>query len=296
MVLAVFLTASLVRAAAPSVGSVRGDSVALGENTLLHADVADADSDLDYVTFEVAGPGISGWYTVGSVNVSGSAASAQLAWTPSSSGIYTLKSTVHDLSGTATAQNTFEIFTGRRIVSNLSVGTGVARMIEDSGEIQTNQNLTSNEVTALNGGNLILWSGGRVVLKPGFRAYTGSFFWAAVDHDMDGYSDVEEATDTDGDGMFDAWEVDHGLNPIVNDASGDLDSDGFTNLQEFQQGTNPLVSNASQDGNSNGLPDWMESGVSSGSYGTAMAISNLSIETPQQAGGTVSLQMLQPQF
>ena len=40
-------------------------------------------------------------------------------------------------------------------------------------------------------------------------------------------------TDSDGDGMDDSWERDHGLNPNVDDGSGDLDGDGYTNVEEF---------------------------------------------------------------
>ena len=46
--------------------------------------------------------------------------------------------------------------------------------------------------------------------------------------------------DTDGDGMPNAWEVAHGLNPNnPADAGIDSDGDGFTNLQEYLAGTDP---------------------------------------------------------
>lgn len=40
-------------------------------------------------------------------------------------------------------------------------------------------------------------------------------------------------TDTDRDGMPDAWETSHGLSPTAADANGDDDADGYTNVEEY---------------------------------------------------------------
>jgi len=46
--------------------------------------------------------------------------------------------------------------------------------------------------------------------------------------------------DSDHDGMPDAWETRHGLNPHdPADAAKDKDGDGYTNLEEYINGTNP---------------------------------------------------------
>ena len=54
--------------------------------------------------------------------------------------------------------------------------------------------------------------------------------------------------DLGADGMEDKFEVDNGLNPLVNDAALDPDSDGLTNLQEFTAGTNPQAADTDGDG------------------------------------------------
>ena len=51
--------------------------------------------------------------------------------------------------------------------------------------------------------------------------------------------------DSDGDGMWDDWELAHGLNPFdPSDALQDSDGDGRTNLDEFRTGGDPQVADS----------------------------------------------------
>ena len=63
--------------------------------------------------------------------------------------------------------------------------------------------------------------------------------------------------DTDKDGMPDWWEVENGLDPLVDDASEDADSDGVNNAAEYDLGLDPWNS----DSDSDGLTDGYEANV-----------------------------------
>jgi hypothetical protein len=68
--------------------------------------------------------------------------------------------------------------------------------------------------------------------------------------------------DTDGDGMPDAWEAEHGLNPSVADNNGDFDSDGYTNLEEYLNETaewpapQPIVFNGTANNRFAQITNW----------------------------------------
>ncbi|GMQ47919.1 FG-GAP-like repeat-containing protein [Vibrio sp. 10N] len=64
-----------------------------------------------------------------------------------------------------------------------------------------------------------------------------------------------DGLDSDGDGLTDAWEYSHGLDPYnAADANQDIDNDGLTNLEEFFTGTDPR----SDDTDGDGIPDKFE--------------------------------------
>ncbi len=68
---------------------------------------------------------------------------------------------------------------------------------------------------------------------------------------------VPPSTDTDGDGMDNAYELANGLNPNLDDSSLDLDNDGLSNINEFIKNTKP--NNPDTDGD--GLKDGAETGT-----------------------------------
>ncbi len=87
-----------------------------------------------------------------------------------------------------------------------------------------------------------------------FRNLTGasqSFSVNQVDNDnvsIHGFQIVNTATDTDGDGLKDAVELEYRLNPAVADANSDADGDGLTNAAEITLKTNLFSADTDGDG------------------------------------------------
>lgn len=54
--------------------------------------------------------------------------------------------------------------------------------------------------------------------------------------------------DLDGDGMLDPWESANGLNPAIDDATGDADLDGLSNIDEYNAGSDPQNPDTDGDG------------------------------------------------
>lgn len=61
---------------------------------------------------------------------------------------------------------------------------------------------------------------------------------SALDSDGDGLSNPLD-DDDDGDGMTDVFELEHNLDPLLDDSAVDQDGDGATNLEEFLTKTDP---------------------------------------------------------
>ncbi|MDA7881110.1 hypothetical protein N9A94_02275 [Akkermansiaceae bacterium] len=64
--------------------------------------------------------------------------------------------------------------------------------------------------------------------------------------------DLITATDSDGDGLTDEYEIENGLDHTVADSGDDEDMDDLTNLEEFQLGTEPDVADTDDDGANDG--------------------------------------------
>ncbi|TQV89489.1 Calx-beta domain-containing protein [Aliikangiella coralliicola] len=77
---------------------------------------------------------------------------------------------------------------------------------------------------------------------------TGRLGVAERDFDGDGCDDFAEDEDDDNDTMPDQWELDNGLEPLLDDSNLDPDGDGVVNVAEYAQDTNPFAQDTDNDG------------------------------------------------
>src|SRR5688500_11177109 len=61
-------------------------------------------------------------------------------------------------------------------------------------------------------------------------------------------SAVAASRDSDGDGMPNTWESNHGLDPHRANAGGNPDHDGLKNLSEYKHGAEPKDEDSDNDG------------------------------------------------
>ena len=93
--------------------------------------------------------------------------------------------------------------------------------------------------------------------------------------------------DWDADGMPDDWEIEHGLNPWVNDADIDADKDGLTNGQEYELGFDPFNPDSDGDGILDGQEGYrIEREAQNGSRGLTRGVQILASD---QTGVTLEL-------
>ena len=77
--------------------------------------------------------------------------------------------------------------------------------------------------------------------------YDGLGSYEIISGQTDEYPLIICNNDLDGDTILNNWEVENGLDPLVDDTSLDYDNDGLTNLEEYQMNTDPQEEDSDND-------------------------------------------------
>jgi hypothetical protein len=141
----------------------------------------------------------------------------------------TTRSPIAPLSFLGTGADAFVL-----LIADGSPGNGsdhVTFSLKKSGEALAIFSATGTLVDGLNfGSQLTGVSEGRLP--------DGATSWGPLTRATPGTSNQPSIPDSDGDGMVDAWELEHFLT-LARDGQGDFDGDGATDGAEFQAGTHP---------------------------------------------------------
>lgn len=162
------------------------------------------------------------------------------------------------------------------IAATLSSAVGAAEIVPNNTFVDNGETLdvvalepieTEGSVTVAPGGDAIFWSAEKITLKPGFMAVSGQsgYFRGAIDTNFNGYSDMEELSDSDGDGIVDAlefivigWSLSDSINNLASvSPSGDFDGDGLANLFEANAGSS-IFGDTGDDADGDGVTNMRE--------------------------------------
>jgi hypothetical protein len=237
-----------LHAAAPVVTDLVVSPAGIDQPMTIYARGTDADNNLKDVTFEYRFD--LNWHPIATVNflAGQGAAWAQTNWVPVVNLQSTqIRATVSDTTSlSATKDDVYASSFQGTLVADVTVGADQELDVFEIFDIRTKLDPRAGLISVRieDEGSAIFWSRDRVVLGPGFRADQGSWLIAAVDSNVNGYSDAEEAVDTDQDGLWDTWELDHAADGFSitdpSDGAADADSDGTSNAAEVAAGRDPF--------------------------------------------------------